>query len=843
MDSEWSLGPGLFFDTSTDLPFAAQTQLKPDRGTYYFRTTFEYSGERIPAEILLQPIVDDGAVIYLNGAELLRINMPEGPISFDTPALAEASDPDLSPSLSLPVNALRAGQNVIAVEVHQSSKIFGIDVGNSSFEVDRVAPIFAPVDWDGAGFSFAGLTRVTQMDSSNSQSTNPPYPDGSQAIVLRSDDGEAMEIFQDVGTVFPGTYTLSFSVADRFVSQWLNYRVELLAVDNDGETAFFAADSAAQTDLRPVNGSTSHRYSSNLAGREGDWLNVTLTADAAAQHAGKTLRLKFITSDPSSGDTGQHYEFAIDNIQMSVDRDLVSDATFGARLDLKEIVPPTPKLRINEIAGVDDPNFFVELVNRGNSPIDLAGMELRIGADATALLPPQQIGPGELIVISRPEFAVAPTNGDRLFLMASSDIVLDARAINSAAQGLRPNSDDWLFVAMSTPGSANLITLHDEIVINEIMYHPVPQLGQAALPAQKELTSLLPFNSNWRYNESGIDLREGWQSQSHAAAGDWKQGSGAIGFLNANQISPASIGTELTAPAQSRIRTYYFETDLVFDADELSSFETMELRHLVDDGAIIYINGVEVLRHRMPAGQITSATFASTGIGDPQISEPIPISTDLFRVGSNRLSVEVHQVSASSLDVLFGLELVGTRVLTPPTPGVPYQESPLEWIELFNKSDASVDVSGWQLDDAIRYSFPPGTTVAAGEYLVVAKDLTAMRTEYPELRNVVGDYSGMLSNREGRILLFDVVGNPADEVTYFDGGVWDDRADGNGPSLELVDPRSDNSQSLAWLASDESSKSDWQTYTYRGLAGPTIPGEPRVVANSLSVSWTALERH
>ena len=109
-----------------------------------------------------------------------------------------------------------------------------------------------------------------------------------------------------------------------------------------------------------------------------------------------------------------------------------------------------------------------------------------------------------------------------------------------------------------------------------------------------------------------------------------------------------------------------------------------------------------------------------------------------------------------------------------------------------------------------------------------ANDLASMQAEYAGLTNVVGNYDGSLSNRSDRISLLDAVGNPADTVTYFDGGTWDARADGNGPSLELIDPRADNANALAWIASDEAAKSEWHTYTYRGIPERTIPGEPTV---------------
>ncbi|MEZ6121331.1 MAG: lamin tail domain-containing protein [Pirellulaceae bacterium] len=53
-----------------------------------------------------------------------------------------------------------------------------------------------------------------------------------------------------------------------------------------------------------------------------------------------------------------------------------------------------------------------------------------------------------------------------------------------------------------------------------------------------------------------------------------------------------------------------------------------------------------------------------------------------------------------------------------------------EFIELFNAGDESADVSGWHFSDGVTYQFPAGTTVAAGDYLVVAENAEAYSAEF-----------------------------------------------------------------------------------------------------------------
>jgi hypothetical protein len=54
----------------------------------------------------------------------------------------------------------------------------------------------------------------------------------------------------------------------------------------------------------------------------------------------------------------------------------------------------------------------------------------------------------------------------------------------------------------------------------------------------------------------------------------------------------------------------------------------------------------------------------------------------------------------------------------------------------------------------------------------------------------------------------------ADEVTYYDGGRWPSWADGQGASLELRNPDSDNDTPGAWADSDESGKTVWQQFSF-----------------------------
>ena len=64
----------------------------------------------------------------------------------------------------------------------------------------------------------------------------------------------------------------------------------------------------------------------------------------------------------------------------------------------------------------------------------------------------------------------------------------------------------------------------------------------------------------------------------------------------------------------------------------------------------------------------------------------------------------------------------------PATNGLPDQNSPESWIELYNRGITTVDLTGWSLGGGISYQFPAGQTLAAGAYLVVAGDTAYLRS-------------------------------------------------------------------------------------------------------------------
>ncbi len=100
-----------------------RTELALGPSTHYFRQNFNYAGDsRADHSLKLRLLADDGAVVYLNGAEIYRRNMPDGPVNHGTLAVQNVGSARLMEPIDVPADALVVGgSNVLAVEVHQAA--------------------------------------------------------------------------------------------------------------------------------------------------------------------------------------------------------------------------------------------------------------------------------------------------------------------------------------------------------------------------------------------------------------------------------------------------------------------------------------------------------------------------------------------------------------------------------------------------------------------------------------------------------------------------------------------------------------------------------------------------
>lgn len=128
VDDEWAAGPApLGFGVGGEATLLPGGTSEARPMTTYFRHRFTASTADLGPWLRLRLALDDGAVVYLNGMEVYRINLPEGPLDGATPASLAVGNwfAERLAQTMISGDALVAGDNVLAVEVHQQAPTSG----------------------------------------------------------------------------------------------------------------------------------------------------------------------------------------------------------------------------------------------------------------------------------------------------------------------------------------------------------------------------------------------------------------------------------------------------------------------------------------------------------------------------------------------------------------------------------------------------------------------------------------------------------------------------------------------------------------------------------------------
>jgi hypothetical protein len=435
-------------------------------------------------------------------------------------------------------------------------------------------------------------------------------------------------------------------------------------------------------------------------------------------------------------------------------------------------------LRINEWladAQFIGHNDFIELYNPDSNPVELGGLFLSNASGAPGLHP---IAPLSLIAghgLVRFVADADPGQGpDHLNFKLSPDvglILLSARDLSlidgipygpqatDVSQGRSPDGSATLTsFTQPTPGGGN----------------PDTSAGGGGCTVLNDVRQLLALDATWSYDQTANLDGVPWTTLAYNDSG-WPKGSGLLSVEDCNCLPAPGIGTPLTLGRN----TYYFRTKLVVDAS-LEGF-TLNLSTVLDDGAIIYLNGTEWFRLGMPAGAVTYATPAGRNVGNGAL-EYTNLPPARLLVGTNQLAVEVHQVNGSSSDITFGLSIAASRSVTncdqttrlpvvlnevlasSPTTATLAMSS-ADWVEIANPSTNLVELAGASLTDDAgfprKWVFPPGASVPAKGFKVVFFDDTLPAS---------GTNTGFrLPARGGAVYLFDKPANGnalADGITF-----------------------------------------------------------------------------
>lgn len=272
--------------------------------------------------------------------------------------------------------------------------------------------------------------------------------------------------------------------------------------------------------------------------------------------------------------------------------------------------------------------------------------------------------------------------------------------------------------------------------------------------------SIINRGSKWSYADSDISSKN-WKTSISAFT---KSGNAPFGY-GKNGIATNTAGNRLA---------YYFGKEVSLSSAPAST-DRFVMNFTIDDGVVVYVNGVEAGRYNMPSGSVGDATPAySYAVNNPDESS-LELSASLFKSGKNYIAVEVHNNSTGSSDIYWDAQLVHTMAdksgekymskepeMLIESSGTydlvacfePIAESELiangttpikineisagntmyvndyfkkdDWIELYNTTDKPIDVAGMYLTDneakPQKYQIPAGvvnTVIEPHGYLIV----------------------------------------------------------------------------------------------------------------------------
>ncbi|MBU2863681.1 choice-of-anchor J domain-containing protein [Reinekea forsetii] len=245
--------------------------------------------------------------------------------------------------------------------------------------------------------------------------------------------------------------------------------------------------------------------------------------------------------------------------------------------------------------------------------------------------------------------------------------------------------------------------------------------------AEINSVQLVGSKAEWAYLDDGSSA-DGWNTLDFDDA-SWAKGNAQLGYGDGDEVTEISFGSD----EKNKHPTTYFRKS--FNLDDPSKVIKLTLRLLRDDGAVVYINGQEVVRSNMPDGDITPTTFAGSGIGGGAESTfyEYALFADALQAGKNVVAVEVHQSDAGSSDLSFDMDLTAVvsttdKALADATTELTAKALSVSEIQLNWSDDEAFDEVGYQLE----------RKVGNGAWEILTWRLEANETAYLDKKLVEG---------------------------------------------------------------------------------------------------------
>lgn len=179
---------------------------------------------------------------------------------------------------------------------------------------------------------------------------------------------------------------------------------------------------------------------------------------------------------------------------------------------------------------------------------------------------------------------------------------------------------------------------------------PVAATTNAAALTLDPAVYPLAKDSEWYFMDNGQsqDATQ-WSNVGFNNVG-WSTGVAPLGYTD-----PVNTTVSFGPDAGNKFITTYFYRDITINLADVAEFVDFGLKR--DDGAVVYVNGVEVFRDNMPAGAITYLTHSATTVDGADESRYFvhQLPKTVFQQGVNRIAVEVHNRDGQSSDIKFDM--------------------------------------------------------------------------------------------------------------------------------------------------------------------------------------------
>ena len=755
-DSTWATGPAELGygdgDEKTTVSFGDNSDNK--HITTYFRHRFTVTDPSDFYKLIIGYIRDDGCAIYLNGTRVVLDNLNPNASATEVALLNPGRTGErIWNEVEIPTSLLKEGNNVLAIEIHQ-------DAGSSS-DISMNAYLV------GERMLVAGVT-ANDTDPENDRLFAELLSEPRYGTLDFKPNGAFLYI---PGVNYEGLDTFTYRITDgEFFTSAATVNLNIISGPNDfPETT---TDTYSAIEDKPLVIARTLGVLQNDSDPEGSDLNaiienqpsngtLTLASDGSFTY---TPSFNFFGNDSftyranDGSDTSRPETVVIDVAP-------INDSPIG--FPENYLTAPLTLLTVNSAEGV--------LTN--DSDPDGPFLETRIVSSTSS---------GTLNLTLDGSFTYSPTlgfSGTDTFTYRASDGLVESDPVTvSITVNAPPIATDNSYQAIE---DSPMIRLgQGGILTNDFDTDP---LSAILVSGPNNGTLTLGIDGGFIYIPD-LDFN-GEDSFTYRATDSLQESNLAI----------VNITVEgLDDPPKTQTDRYKTEIGV-------------EL--IINEGEGVLANDFDV------EGQSLTATLVRTVVNgtlsfSPNGSftyQPTPnfFGTDSFSYRANDGSLDSGEIEVEIEVNPSSKNIVINEIMFNPTSGSNLEE----FIELVNIGSLPISIDGWQLDSGVTFIFPD-VTIAAGDFLVISADTATFETTYGVVPNLIGNWTGKLSNSGERILLVDDSGDKVDEVRYHDQGDWASRervrvgnepgwdwnspADGQGSSLELINPILSNKLGQNW---------------------------------------------